>query len=114
MIFGQSTPSLGEIRLIVIETNPAGIVQIARITEIEISSETPSSAKGLPLVTYDDIGGLNDAIQRIREMVDEFKDTIGFSCSKKQERLAHVTHLNTRRMSKNDFIPFLILSYPLA
>jgi DNA gyrase subunit A len=39
--------------------------------------------------------------------IKRFQETIGFSCSEKQQRLAHIQHLNTARMSKNDFIPFL-------
>ncbi|NVM52389.1 MAG: CDC48 family AAA ATPase [Candidatus Helarchaeota archaeon] len=73
MLFGRprsSSPSIGEIRLVVVETNPSGIVQIRDKTRIEISSEVAPIAKGLPLVTYEDIGGLDDAIQRIREMVE--------------------------------------------
>jgi len=63
-------PSLGEIRLFIAGTTPGGIVQIKENTEIEISSEAAPIAKGVPLVTYEDIGGLDDAIQRIREMVE--------------------------------------------
>jgi len=39
--------------------------------------------------------------------IKKFQENIGFSCSKKQKRLAQVKGLNTTRMSKNDFIPFL-------
>ncbi|HVQ01408.1 MAG TPA: DNA gyrase subunit A, partial [Candidatus Thermoplasmatota archaeon] len=39
--------------------------------------------------------------------IRKFQENIGFSCSKKQQRLAQVKGLNTSRMSKNDFIPFL-------
>lgn len=39
--------------------------------------------------------------------IKRFQETIDFSCSKKRERLANFLHLNTARMSKNDFIPFL-------
>jgi DNA gyrase subunit A len=39
--------------------------------------------------------------------IKKFQENIGFSCSKKQKRLAQVNSLNTTRMSKNDFIPFL-------
>ncbi|MHA1649724.1 MAG: AAA family ATPase, partial [Candidatus Helarchaeota archaeon] len=74
VMFGRSRtslPTFGEIRLIVVETIPAGrIVQIVDRTEIEISEEAAPIAKGVPLVTYEDIGGLDDAIQRIREMVE--------------------------------------------
>jgi len=73
MLFGKPRsppPSLGEIRLVVIGTSPNGIIQIKENTEIEISSEAAQITKGMPLITYEDIGGLDDAIQRIREMVE--------------------------------------------
>ncbi|MHA1279726.1 MAG: CDC48 family AAA ATPase [Candidatus Helarchaeota archaeon] len=73
MLFGESTggPSpYGEIRLAVVGTTPNAIVQIKNSTQLELSSETASITKGLPVVTYEDIGGLEDAIQRIREMVE--------------------------------------------
>ncbi len=73
MLLGRpphSSPTLGEIRLVVINTNPSGIVQIKNRTFIEVSKEVAPVAGGMPLVTYEDIGGLDDAIQRIREMVE--------------------------------------------
>lgn len=39
--------------------------------------------------------------------IKKFQDHIGFSCLKKQKRLSRINSLNTTRMSKNDFIPFL-------
>ncbi|MHA1710554.1 MAG: CDC48 family AAA ATPase, partial [Candidatus Freyarchaeota archaeon] len=68
--FFPRTPfSLGEIRLIVSQTNPAGIVQITDRTQIEVLPEA-RPLRGVPLVTYDDIGGLEEAITRVREMVE--------------------------------------------
>ncbi|MEM3525970.1 MAG: AAA family ATPase, partial [Candidatus Jordarchaeaceae archaeon] len=62
--------SLGEIRLVVTQTNPSGIVQITETTKVELLPEAVSLAKAVPLVTYDDIGGLKDAITRVREMIE--------------------------------------------
>ena len=39
--------------------------------------------------------------------IKRFQKQIGFSCSKKQTRLLKIVNINTSRMSKNDFIPFL-------
>jgi DNA gyrase subunit A len=39
--------------------------------------------------------------------IRRFQENIGFSCFKKQQRLAKILQVNTTRMSKNDFIPFL-------
>ncbi|MGQ9719825.1 MAG: CDC48 family AAA ATPase [Candidatus Jordarchaeum sp.] len=69
--FGPARPfSLGEIRLVVTQTTPAGIVQITDTTKVELLPEAVSLAKAVPLVTYDDIGGLEDAILRVREMIE--------------------------------------------
>ncbi|MBS7270554.1 MAG: AAA family ATPase, partial [Candidatus Freyarchaeota archaeon] len=69
--FGPARPfSLGEIRLVVTQTNPAGIVQITETTKIDLLPEAVSLAKAVPLVTYDDIGGLDEAITRVREMIE--------------------------------------------
>lgn len=65
-------PVLGTaLRLLVTGTRPKGTVAITNLTQIEISS-SPASEKDVrrPLVTYEDIGGLKDEIERIREMVE--------------------------------------------
>ncbi|MFX0132947.1 MAG: CDC48 family AAA ATPase [Candidatus Hodarchaeota archaeon] len=71
---GRSRPShttLGEIRFLVQSTEPVGeIVQIVDRTKITILAESAVLPSGIPLVTYEDIGGLDEAIMRIREMVE--------------------------------------------
>ncbi|MFX1452022.1 MAG: CDC48 family AAA ATPase [Promethearchaeota archaeon] len=71
---GRSRPShatLGEIRFLVQTTDPANeIVQIVDRTKITILAESAVLPSGVPLVTYEDIGGLDEAIMRIREMVE--------------------------------------------
>jgi len=61
--------SLGEVRFLVKKTIPDGIVQVTKNTEIEISKEVSMSPSGT-IITYDDIGGLNDALQKVREMIE--------------------------------------------
>jgi transitional endoplasmic reticulum ATPase len=61
--------SLGEVRFLVKKTIPDGIVQITKNTEIEISKEVSMSPSGT-IITYDDIGGLSDALQKVREMIE--------------------------------------------
>ena len=61
---------LGEFRFIVTQTEPAGIVQVTDKTKIEILSESVSIPSGAQLITYEDVGGLDEAIIRIREMVE--------------------------------------------
>ena len=68
------TPVPGETRLIVVNTDPQGIVQVTENTIVEILPERPKQLeleeKGIPKVTYEDIGGLKDVIAKIREMVE--------------------------------------------
>ncbi|UCD73279.1 MAG: CDC48 family AAA ATPase [Candidatus Bathyarchaeota archaeon] len=65
-------PVLGTaLRLLVTGTRPKGTVAITNLTQIEISSSPASETEvRRPLVTYEDIGGLKDEIERIREMVE--------------------------------------------
>lgn len=68
---GRRAPfALTEMRLIVISTEPAGIVKVSANTVVEVQAEAVKVPRGVPLVTYEDIGGLDDAIQRVREMVE--------------------------------------------
>jgi len=63
-IFGSSVP------LIVTRTRPHGPVKVTESTVLQVMSEPSPEKKGLPIVTYEDIGGLRGEIQRIREMVE--------------------------------------------
>ncbi|MHA1238886.1 MAG: CDC48 family AAA ATPase [Candidatus Odinarchaeia archaeon] len=68
--FGTRVPfALGEIRLMVVQTNPGGIVQITPKTEI-VLLERAMKIPSVSIVTYEDVGGVDHAIQRIREMVE--------------------------------------------
>ncbi len=60
--------TLGELRLVVLESVPDGIVQITPSTNLEVQEGVVSVKKGT--INYDDIGGLSDVIVRIREMVE--------------------------------------------
>lgn len=63
--------ALQEIRLAVVSTNPKGIVQITPETEVELRPEyeEPKEARRAD-VTYDDLGGLGQTIDQMREMVE--------------------------------------------
>lgn len=63
--------ALQEIRLAVISTTPRGIVHIDENTEIELRPdyEEPKDARRAD-VTYDDIGGMHQTIDQLREMVE--------------------------------------------
>ncbi|MCD6096294.1 MAG: AAA family ATPase, partial [Thermoprotei archaeon] len=63
-------PVLGQpIPFVVVKTRPSGVVIVTEDTEI-IVFEKPVEIGKLPRVTYDDIGDLEEAKQRIREMVE--------------------------------------------
>jgi len=71
--FGQvpSSFGLGEIRFVVTNTEPRGIVLVTDMTEIEISPRAVKVEEvAVPTVTYEDIGGLKEEIQRVREMIE--------------------------------------------
>jgi transitional endoplasmic reticulum ATPase len=62
---------LGDIRFVVVNTNPKGAVIITPETRLTVSPEPVEiSEKKIPEVTYEDIGGLGDAVSKIREMVE--------------------------------------------
>ena len=63
-IFGSAVP------LIVTRTRPHGPVRITETAHVQVLSEPTPEKKGIPIVTYEDIGGLHGEIQRIREMVE--------------------------------------------
>lgn len=63
--------SLGEMRFIVVSTSPQGIVRISSGTEVEVRtqySETEDSE--IAGITYEDVGGLKDKIQVVREIIE--------------------------------------------
>ena len=65
------TPVPGETKLAVVSTNPDGIVRITDTTDLELRPEAVEIEEGVvPTITYEDIGGLGSAIQKIREMVE--------------------------------------------
>jgi transitional endoplasmic reticulum ATPase len=69
--FQQRAFGLQEIRLQVVATKPRGIVRVTEETQIELSPEhvDPEEAHRAR-VTYDDLGGLGDAIAQVREMIE--------------------------------------------
>jgi len=64
MMLGHSVPFM------VVNTRPGGIVKIAPTTEISIMSEPIPEMEMPSRTTYEDIGGLDEEIRRIREMVE--------------------------------------------
>ncbi len=63
-VFGTAVP------LVVFQTFPQGNVYVEEGTEVVIKEEPVKELANVPTVTYDDIGGLKNEIQKIREMVE--------------------------------------------
>ena len=81
---------LGEIKLQVISTVPAGIVKITDFTQIELLPEATevTPEQNIPTVMYEDLGGLKDAITKVWEMIElplkhpELFDRLGIDAPK--------------------------------
>ena len=61
--------------LVVISTSPSGPVIVTDSTKITVSEESAKALKvskegGVPSITYEDIGGIGDAVGRVREMIE--------------------------------------------
>ncbi len=68
---GRKRTTLGTLRLIVENLKPADkVVKITRDTLIKVNKRVAVLNVSGGVVTYDDVGGLTDEIQRIREMVE--------------------------------------------
>jgi len=62
---------LSELQFKVISTTPKGPVRVDRNTIVEARTEPAEAGEGMMVVvTYDDIGGLKDEINRVREMIE--------------------------------------------
>jgi transitional endoplasmic reticulum ATPase len=64
MMLGHAIP------FTVTKTRPHGIVRITYETNLQILAEPAPETTGVPRTTYEDIGGLREEMQRIREMVE--------------------------------------------
>jgi len=59
------------VQFTVMKTRPHGILRLTYDTKLQILTEPAPEAKlGVPRTTYEDIGGLQEEIQRLREMVE--------------------------------------------
>ena len=87
--FGPSF-GLGEIKMQVVSTSPSGIVKITDMTEIELLPEAVElpPEQTVPTVMYEDLGGIKDAISKVREMIElplkhpELFDRLGIDAPK--------------------------------
>ncbi len=69
-MFNTPAYALTQIRLSVVSTAPKGIVHIDENTEVELRAEFEEPRDGRAVVNYDDVGGMGDTIQQLREMVE--------------------------------------------
>ncbi len=72
-VFGQmAVPfGFGEIRFMVTSTSPPGIVLVTDLTDVEILPQAVEVKEVMvPAIAYEDIGGLKDELQRVREMIE--------------------------------------------
>lgn len=69
-MFNTPAYALTQIRLSVASTSPKGIVHIDENTEVELRAEFEEPRDGRASVNYDDVGGIDDTIQALREMVE--------------------------------------------
>ncbi|MET0589504.1 MAG: CDC48 family AAA ATPase [Novosphingobium sp.] len=69
-MFNTPAYALTQIRLTVVSTVPKGIVHIDENTEVELREEFEEARGSRADVNYDDVGGMGDTIQQLREMVE--------------------------------------------
>ena len=64
----------GDTKLMIAETKPKGAVKITKETDIKMKQqavEEPGQKRvSVPDVTYEDIGGLDEEVQKVREMIE--------------------------------------------
>lgn len=62
----------GEEKFVVVATDPKGIVRVTRETDVELlpQATAPLEEEKIPDVTYEDLGGLHEEIQKVREMIE--------------------------------------------
>ncbi|MBW8783220.1 MAG: CDC48 family AAA ATPase [Novosphingobium sp.] len=69
-MFNAPAYALTQIRLTVVSTTPKGIVHIDENTEVELRPEFEEAHGSRGDVNYDDVGGMGDTINQLREMVE--------------------------------------------
>ncbi len=68
---GQLGGAVAQIKFSVVSTNPSCPVIVTENTEVVLNSKAVDAIEGkIPTINYEDIGGLNEEIKKIREMVE--------------------------------------------
>jgi len=68
----DNTPfGLGEMRFMVVSTTPGDIVRVTQKSKIKVLPEAVEVTESeIPSITYEDIGGLKEEVQKVREMIE--------------------------------------------
>ena len=68
----DNTPfGLGEMRFMVVSTTPGDIVRVTQKSTIKVLPEAVEVTESeIPSITYEDIGGLKEEVQKVREMIE--------------------------------------------
>ena len=69
-MFNAPAYALTQIRLQVVSTVPKGIVHIDENTEVELRAEFEEPRDSRGIINYDDVGGMDETIKALREMVE--------------------------------------------
>ena len=69
-MFNAPAFALTQIRLSVVSTTPKGIVHIDENTEVELKAEFEEPRDARASVNYDDVGGMEETIKQLREMIE--------------------------------------------
>jgi transitional endoplasmic reticulum ATPase len=69
-MFNAPAYALTQIRLQVIATVPKGVVHIDEETEVELRAEFEEPRDSRAIINYDDVGGMEETIKALREMVE--------------------------------------------
>jgi len=69
-MFNAPAYALTQIRLTVVSTVPKGVVHIDENTEVELRAEFEEPRDGRGVINYDDVGGMDETIKQLREMVE--------------------------------------------
>ncbi|MGZ3250431.1 MAG: CDC48 family AAA ATPase [Croceibacterium sp.] len=69
-MFNAPAYALTQIRLTVVSTVPKGVVHIDETTEVELRAEFEEPRDGRGVINYDDVGGMEETIKQLREMVE--------------------------------------------
>ncbi len=62
----------GEEKFVVVNTEPKASVRVTRATDVELLPQAtrPIEEEKIPEVTYEDLGGLHEEVQKVREMIE--------------------------------------------